>query len=222
MVIVFDLDNTLYDETLFIRGGMRAVAEYLAVELRETPEIIFQQLDKEWHLCRDLVFDRVLEARCVKNKKLVNKCLSIYRGHDPEITLLPAARACLKRLNKNPLYVVTDGNKVVQRRKFMALGLSPLIRHCFCTYAHGRHRSKPSPYCFEKICQLEHVSPSEVVYVGDNPHKDFVGLKPLGFKTVRVLYGPYASTKVTAAYEADIEIRSLDELDERFLSTKWG
>ncbi|MEI8366714.1 MAG: HAD family hydrolase [Parachlamydiaceae bacterium] len=217
MVIVFDLDDTLYDESTFVRSGMQAVAKYLASVLQEDADKIFCGLDAALQKQRNGVFDRYLEGRGIKSKKLVQKCLSIYRGHEPKISLLPAARACLKRFQHHPIYVVTDGNRLVQKRKFLALGLAPLVRRCFCTYAHGLHRSKPSPYCFEKICRLEHVTPEEVVYVADNPHKDFVGLKSLGFGTIRVLQGAYATIKLGEAYEADVTINTLDELDEAFL-----
>jgi putative hydrolase of the HAD superfamily len=61
------------------------------------------------------------------------------------------------------------------------------------------------------------VDPSEVVYIGDNPTKDFVGIKPLGFKTVRVLKSPFGSMKVESRYDADIVISDLSKLTERAL-----
>jgi putative hydrolase of the HAD superfamily len=48
--------------------------------------------------------------------------------------------------------------------------------------------------------------------VGDNVKKDFVGIKPLGFNTVRVLRGNYAHYVADEAHEAARIIQSLDEL----------
>jgi putative hydrolase of the HAD superfamily len=217
MVIVFDLDDTLYEELSFVRSGFRAVADYLAPIIGLNQNDIFKGLQAELQLQREHVFDRFLLKYQLKSQKLIKTCLSVYRKHEPSLTLFPEARACLIRLQKYPLYIVTDGNQYVQRSKVRALGLQSLVRRCFFTYAHGLHRRKPSPYCFEKISDLERVPPSSIVYVADNPHKDFVGIKPLGFHTIRVLSGPYAKDKVESDYEADIIIPNLQALNENLL-----
>lgn len=213
MVIVFDLDDTLYEELSFVRSGFRAVADYLSPILEIPREYILEGLLAELHVQREQVFDRFLLKQNKKNQKLIKNCVSVYRSHEPALNLFPEARACLARLQNYPLYVVTDGNQIVQRKKIHALGLDLLVRRCFFTYAHGLHRRKPSPYCFEKICNLEGVEPSSVVYIADNPHKDFVGIKPLGFQTIRVLTGPYAQDKVESAYDAHLTIPNLKSLE---------
>jgi putative hydrolase of the HAD superfamily len=217
MVIVFDLDDTLYEEMAFVKSGFAVVAAYLSLILHLDSEEIFRELMIQLNKQREKVFDRFFEKRGIKNQQLVNRCLSLYRGHEPDIHLYPAARACLENLQNYPLYIVTDGNKLVQKKKFLTLGLDRWVRRCFCTYAYGLHHSKPSPYCFEKICQIEQVVPSQVVYIADNPKKDFVGIKPLGFHTIRVLTGPYRKLVVDQAYEADILIHSLAEVNSSLL-----
>lgn len=214
MVIVFDLDDTLYEELSFVRSGLNAVADYLAPLINLPKNKIVRGLTQELSLQRDKVFDRFLLKQGIQSKKMIRSCLSVYRGHEPSLSLFPEAKECLKRLQNHPIYIVTDGNHLVQRKKVLALGLEHIVRRCFYTYAHGLHHSKPSPYCFEKICELEKTSPSSVVYIADNPHKDFVGIKPLGFHTIRVLTGPYRNDQVDEAYDADITIPSLQVLDE--------
>lgn len=217
MIIVFDLDDTLYEESTFVRSGMNAVAHYLASILKTNEKEIYQELISAVQKNRDNVFDRILIKYGKESKKLIKECISVYRSHAPNISLHPSALSCLKRLKQHHLYVVTDGNKLVQKRKFISLGLETFIKHCFCTYAHGIHRSKPSPYCFEEICKWEGCGPTNIVYVADNPHKDFVGIKPLGYRTVRLLQGPYANVKVNPRKEAEFSIQSLNELDDAFL-----
>lgn len=212
MAIVFDLDDTLYPELSFVYSGYQAVSAYLSPLLKMSPEEIEEELKAELKITRSQVFDRFLQKHKLYSRGLVKKCLSVYRGHVPMLELYPEALVCLKELQGNSLYVVTDGNKLVQKRKFEALGLDRYIKKCFYTYAHGIHRSKPSPYCFDRICRLEKTVPSKVVYVADNPYKDFVGIKPLGFQTIRVLTGPYRDCKVEPAYEADIQIADLSKL----------
>lgn len=213
MVIVFDLDDTLYEELSYVRSGFRVVAAYLSPLLGSDQESIYQALLEELVVKREEVFNRFLQKQGLFSGQLVKRCVSLYRGHDPAITLYPEAYACLQRLQSYPLYIVTDGNKLVQKRKFLALGLSSFVKRCFFTYAHGLHRKKPSPYCFEKICLLERVPPAQVVYVADNPYKDFVGLKPLGFQTIRVLTGPYKGMIVGSGHDAHITIANLRALE---------
>ena len=217
MVIVFDLDDTLYEDRSFVLSGFNAVAHYLAPILLLDQSFIYNQLELELAQNRNEVFNRFLSKLGINEKRLIAKCLSVYRGHDPKICLYPEANACLNRLNQFPLYVVTDGNKIVQKKKFLALGLSDRIKKCLCTYAYGIQHSKPSPYCFFKICLLEKVNPSEVIYIADNPKKDFIGIKPLGFHTIRVLTGPYSKMIVDSKNEAEIVVENLDKITFDFL-----
>jgi putative hydrolase of the HAD superfamily len=219
MVIVFDLDDTLYPELTYVHSGYHAVAHYLAPILNQKASKIFEDLQAEEVKERNFVFDRYLEQQGQLSQTLVKQCLRVYRGHEPMLTLFAEAENCLNHLQHHSLYIVTDGHHLVQRRKFLALGLQPLVKQCFFTYAHGLSRRKPSPYCFEKICQLEQVDPSSVVYIADNPYKDFVGIKPLGFQTVRVLTGAYRYVRMSPEYEADRQIQTLQELDEIFLQS---
>lgn len=217
MIIVFDLDDTLYPEVTFVYSGFRSVARYLKPLLGLTEEEIFLGLQQEFLIQRASVFDRFLDKFGIKNQRLVAKCISVYRLHDAEISLYPEADACLDRFRDFPLYVVTDGNKIVQKRKFLALGLSSRTKKCICTYQYGIHRSKPSPFCFERICQLEKVQPEQVVYVADNPTKDFVGIRPLGFRTIRVLTGAHRDIKVEKSHEAELQIDHLGQLDQALI-----
>ncbi|MDG0794586.1 HAD family hydrolase [Cohnella ginsengisoli] len=217
---VFDLDDTLYDEMTYVHSGFRAVSSYLA----DTENIDAIECETRMRASliaygRGQVFDDVLASYGLLTRKSVNACLSVYRGHVPEIELSPDARACLKRLYDagKPVYIVTDGNKLVQLAKLRALGLyeSPLIRRSYISRRYGLHNEKPSPYCFHKITLLEQASPADIVYIGDNPAKDFVGIKPLGFRTVRILRGSHREVLKPYAYEADFTIDTLDGLEQR-------
>jgi putative hydrolase of the HAD superfamily len=220
MVIIFDLDDTLYEELSFVRSGLAAVADFLSTICQRPSAAIYQGLLAQLAVARPQLFDRYLSTIGKKSSALVRKCVSIYRHHTPDIALYPEARACLLRLRKYPLYVVTDGNHRVQRRKFEALQLGDYVKKGYFTYAHGKEKSKPSPYCFEKIAHCEHQPFHRIVYVADNPHKDFVGLKPLNFHTIRVQTGPYKSLAVPPEYDAEISIPSLEALTEELLS-RW-
>ncbi len=217
LVLVFDLDDTLYEELTFVKSGFRAVARYLGETGRIPAAAAMEFMERRLQKGREGVFDDLLREYGIFSKRLVRKCLAVYRGHKPEITLAPDARRCLARFAHYPKYIVTDGNKLVQANKIKALELEDKVVYAYITHRYGLKHAKPSPYCFLKICEREGGSPGEVVYFGDNPHKDFVGIKPLGFKTVRVLKGPYRQVEMGEEYEAGRRVRTLDEVDEEFL-----
>ncbi|GAA4021495.1 HAD family hydrolase [Hymenobacter glaciei] len=212
-VLVFDLDDTLYPELSYVHSGFRAVAGFLSPLLGVPAEILAAgMIAEEAKLGRGQVFDNVLRQHGRWSKTLVAACLRAYRQHRPEINLFPDAERALSRFAGQPLYIVTDGHKEVQARKVAALNLAGRVRHAYLTNRYGRHRAKPNPHVFDLICKREHVTPAEIIYVGDNVKKDFVGIKPLGFDTVRILRGNYAHYVADAAHEAARIIESLDEL----------
>lgn len=220
MVLVFDLDDTLYEELTFVKSGFRAVAQYLAPILNADAEQLYTQLvNRLEEGGRGAIFDDVLRMHGKNSKKLVTKCLAIYRLHQPDIQLYPDAVRCLERFRHYPLYVVTDGNKVVQQNKVKALHVLGKVKKVFITHRYGVKNAKPSVYCFQRISQLEKAEPPNIVYVGDNPSKDFVGLKPHGFKTIRMMRGNYRHLQPGEAYEADRNIQNLEELTEALLKS---
>lgn len=217
-VLVFDLDDTLYPELSYVHSGFRAVAAFLSPLLGVPADALAAgMIAEEAAHGRGQVFDNVLRQHGRWTKTLVAACLRTYRQHAPELTLYPDAERCLARFAAEPLYLVTDGHKQVQARKVATLGLGEQVRHAYLTNRYGRHRAKPDPHVFGLICRREGVPPGRVVYVGDNPRKDFVGIKPLGFRTVRILRGNYAHLEADAAHEADQRIHSLDELTSEFV-----
>ncbi len=218
MIIVFDLDEVLYDEKTFVLSGFSEVSKYLD----KNNIIPFKQsmdfLTKRFKIQRNYIFDELLKRFEVHNKKNIKKCISVYRSHKPLIKIYPEALKCLNKLKNYPIYIVTDGNKIVQKNKIDALKIKKMIKFCFLTSNYKLKNAKPSPYCFMKICNLENAKPKDVIYVGDNPNKDFVGIKPLGFKTVRVLKGRYKNLKKAKKYEANIQINSLREFDQKLIT----
>jgi len=212
-VLVFDLDDTLYPELSYVHSGFRAVAAFLSPLLDMPAEALAAEIIAgETIHGRGQVFDNVLRQHDRWSKTLVANCLRVYRQHQPAISLFPDAERALTRFAGQSLYIVTDGHKEVQARKVAALGLAGRVRHAYLTNRYGRHRAKPDPHVFQLICQREGVAPTEVTYVGDNVKKDFVGIKPLGFNTVRIMRGNYAHYEADAAHEAARTIHSLDEL----------
>jgi len=215
-VIVFDMDDTLYDEYDFVKSGFNVVAEYLSSQYQLDKQEMYNWM---WEAVlengRGAIFDNLLKKYDLHSKTLVRKCISLYRLHKPRIHLPKNSEEVLKELSKKySLYLVTDGNKIVQQNKVTALNLEKYMKKCYITYRYGRKHSKPSPYCFHLIEKKEKVDSSQIVYIGDNPTKDFVGIKSSGFRTIRIMTGQHKKIEMPVEYEAEIRINCITELFE--------
>ena len=213
MILVFDMDDTLYDEMTFVKSGFRAVSRHLATTFGAPEEAAYQLMLEELNRNgRGRIFNVVLEKYAKATKANIKKCVTVYRLHQPEIQLNKDTLRCFERFSSYPLYVVTDGHKMVQHNKVVALGLYEKVKKVFITYRYGLKHSKPSPYCFNKIVERGKCRPQDVVYIGDNPKKDFVGIKPLGFKTIRIKTGGFKDLAVSDEKKAHLSIQTLDDL----------
>lgn len=219
-VIVFDMDDTLYDEMTYVESGFYAVATYLNSQYGFSVNDSFRIMKDELRTNgRGKIFDSVLHHYKLLNSTNVKKCVGIYRNHTPVIKLSNDAINCLENLVQNyPLYLVTDGNKNVQSKKVKALELEKYMKFCFISHRYGISHAKPSPYIFNKICERENTTANQVIYIGDNPNKDFVGIKKLGFRTVRIMRGSFSLIEKELDYEADHRISSLNEINSDFIN----
>ncbi len=214
MILIFDLDDTLYSETEFVKGGFRAVARYANIKWGWNYQKSISTLNKIFtNNGRNKVFDHWLIINDNWSKKNIDKLIQVYRYHNPKINLFNSAKKILKKYkNVTPLYLVTDGNKNVQSHKINSLNLWTIFNRIFITHRYGYEAAKPSIHCFKIIKRKTGVKWSEMIYIGDNPKKDFINLNKIGVFTIRVLTGSYKNLKVSKNYEANVRIMSLDDL----------
>jgi len=211
-VIVFDLDDTLYDEIEYVKSGFMAVAEHFyPQEPNAMFAVMLEILERDG---RGGVFDETLTRFGVCSQKNVKKALAIYRSHSPKIALNADVQEMLDYYKTKgiALYIVTDGNKNVQAKKLEALRLEKWIKKAFITHRYGKIHAKPSPYCFLKIAAFEGIKSEEIVYIADNVNKDFVGIKKLGFRTLCIKQGMFKDAQKSKEFLAEKEIDSLTEL----------
>lgn len=214
MILIFDLDDTLYPEIDFVKSGMRAVADFMqekhGFDSKQTLEFLLWSLNNNG---RGEVFDDLLKKHDIWSRSKVDKLVSVYRHHSPSIELFDAAKNVLERYYQDSdLFLVTDGHKIVQKNKITALCLNKYFVRMFITHRFGIKNAKPSTHCFELIKKSKKTDWDKLVYIADNPAKDFVNLKKLGVKTIRVLTGSYASVKAVPGYDAEYHIENLDFL----------
>ena len=213
MIAAFDLDDTLYPEETFVRSGFRAVARALSERWGVAEEEAFEEM---WRSLeergRGTQFDDVVERLGLRGRQPVAQLVRIYRHHRPSITLPAESREVLEALAPRPLYLVTDGHKVVQQSKIDALGIAPFFRHAYVTHRYGIRHRKPSTHVFELMMRRERCAAQEIVYVGDDPSKDFRGIRPLGIRTIRLLTGRQSQLAVPALDDAELTLAGIAEV----------
>ena len=189
--IVFDLDDTLYDEIDYCRSGFSAVAAFLADRINSrSKNDIFSCLWKQFTAGNHTTtFNAALATLSIPyDNNLINELVQVYRNHRPTLRLPDDSREVLTQLaEKHPLALLTDGFLPAQRLKLEALGIEHYFECIIYTEELGRQFWKPSPVGFQRIIDTFHCQPSHTLYVADNLNKDFIAPNQLGLVTIAVL-----------------------------------
>lgn len=176
--VIFDLDDTLYSEKQYVRSGYKAVAQLLGDESIS---------DKLWAYFEEgkPAIDLLLnELNCIEKKEV---CVNAYREHNPEITLYDGVCELIQKLKSRGINVgiITDGRISGQKKKIQALGLDQLIEDIIITdELGGLQFRKPCDIAFRIMQHRWGIPFEQIVYIGDNPEKDFQAPKQLGMQTV--------------------------------------
>ena len=173
--IIFDLDDTLYSEKEYVRSGYKAVSDFLGGGYEEHLWNYFQS--------GKLALDELLKEIGKQSEKDV--ILNIYRSHKPTIHLYDGVPEMIERLQNMGIKIgiITDGRPEGQRNKIEALGID--VDDIIITdELGGTQFRKPCDVSFRMMATRWRLNPADIVYVGDNPTKDFQAPKQLGIKTV--------------------------------------
>lgn len=214
-VIVFDLDDTLYPEGAFVRSALAASGRHAAESwgLRGIGAEALRLFDAGH---RQRIFQAAHAAAGYGElaDERVGELLRVYREHRPEsLPWFPDALAVIDDLHgKGPLELISDGYLPTQANKFAALGVGVWIPNPVFTESLGREHWKPSPRAFELVMRRH--PGARFVYVADNPAKDFVAPRALGWRSVRIRRpgGVYADAPVHPLGAPDITIDTLRDL----------
>ena len=221
--VVFDLDDTLYMENEFVEYGLKNAANvaetvYGIVNANEKIRSLYQESKVN-------VFDRLVNAEKIKDKEIaVAGLVKAYRNCEPKsLRCNPGVLDLLKTLKKKEMHmgIITDGFADVQKSKIKALGIQKYIDEIVITDELGGVQCrKPNPIGFEKMLKMLDVKPQEMVYIGDNPNKDFAIKKYLPIITARVDVpnGIYRNSEYLYGIKPDIIVKQIGDIlqDERF------
>ena len=184
MVIVFDLDDTLYKECDYQISGFQAVATYISsincIQNRDVLELLQNAATNG-----EDAFQKVIDYYGLAVKK--DSLKHIYRNHYPKILLDHETIKVLDTLKQKQISmgVITDGRYISQMNKIKALGLTNYFQKQAILISEVTGYQKPCIEPFEHIQQI--IPDSHYCYVGDNPDKDFYAPNKLGWETVCLL-----------------------------------
>jgi putative hydrolase of the HAD superfamily len=206
-VVVFDLDDTLYSEMDYVLSGYRYLSELIEKMYSKST---YQTFIKALNAKKTDIFDYVITAHRLP-KSLKKHLILAYRYHTPNIKLHEGAISILNELKnkKIPMYLITDGRGVTQRLKITSLEIENFFEHIFISEEVGI--GKPA---VDSFLVIQNTNPSKkIVYVADNPKKDFIAPKQLGWNSIGILNKNTRIHPLTNNYIQAADIW-LDELKE--------
>lgn len=214
--VVFDLDDTLVPEYDFVKSGFKAVASFLFKKYNiDNKDSIYKKLMHYHYKNPKKVFDMILNDYNLLNQIEVEQLVDIYRNHIPSLNLYEDVLTTIANLkNKNiKVGVITDGYKETQRNKIQSLKLNEIFDYIIITDDLGREYWKPNKLAYEIICKKFNVQFNEMIYVGDNPAKDFFISSIYPIKTVRIIReGYYKNIDYLKGIKENYRIVSLHEI----------
>ena len=207
VVVAFDLDDTLYFEVDFLKSAYREISQNLDPDNWEVLYIKMLSL----YRCGQDTFEVISKAFNVKKADLIEG----YRNHIPEIVLRENVSDFISNIRAygGRTVIITDGRVTTQMNKIKSLGLAPRMDDIFISEALGTE--KPNLNNYKAVEQR--FPGCKYLYIGDNPKKDFVGAKKMGWKTVGIIDNGLHIHKESHLYlsedlKPDVFIRDFSEI----------
>ncbi len=173
-VIVFDLDDTLYNEMEYLRSAYSEIAKSVDAENW------IALLARMYSLFRSKqdVFKFVSTTYQVDKSELLNT----YRSHNPNLNLFDGVSETMAQIKtKNgKIGIITDGRKTTQRAKLKALAITERIDKIIISEEVGSEKPDERNY---RLIEKEFPDHS-YLYMADNLRKDFIAPNKLGWHTL--------------------------------------
>jgi len=189
--VVFDLDDTLYSEKEYVRSGLAAISRCVPLEQDDFITLwnSFNQGNKP--------IDDVLHQKGLYSENVKNELLQNYRSHFPKIHLFNGAKEFLEAWKaaslSHKLGLITDGRVEGQNNKIDSLSIRHIFDEIIITdELAGRTGNvmrfrKPNAIAFQIMRERLGINYSRLVYIGDNPNKDFSTPLSLGMHVIRFI-----------------------------------
>ena len=177
--IIFDLDDTLYNEIDFLKSAYKEISIKISREISVDALLIYNEMLKCFHHKAN-VFEVIIKK--YNSSYSIQELLHVYRNHKPEIELSNEKNNVLDSLKSKNIHMglLTDGRSVQQRNKINALKLNTWFSEIIISEEFGSEKPNIDNYkYFEKK-----FGKGIYYYIGDNVKKDFVSPNELNWKTI--------------------------------------
>jgi putative hydrolase of the HAD superfamily len=140
-IIVFDLDDTLYNEIDFLKSAFYEIARKIEVELCIESEVVLDDMLVFFKKKKN-IFKKVVEK--YNSSYTIDELLGFYRNHKPLLKLSQDRQEVLNTLKNNeiPMVILTDGRSIQQRNKIKALGLNAWFSEIIISEEFGSEEPK--------------------------------------------------------------------------------
>ncbi len=194
--VLFDLDDTLYDQRDWLAPAWAAVAAAAApygvarVALERALTAVAAEGSD-----RGRIIDRALARAGAPGDVPIAPLLAAFRCSVPSsLSPYDGARAALRSLRTElPIGLVSDGDVTIQRAKLRCLALEDAFDVVVLSDELGRERRKPHPAPFRAALAALGVPAEHAVHIGDRPDKDVRGAAAVGMRAIRVRTGEYGA-----------------------------
>lgn len=185
MIILFDLDDTLYSERQYIYQGFKEVAQYLREKYGLDEQKSYRQLISVFKSGSKLVFDDFLRSVGVNPSS--GDLVDVYRKAPRSLTNYPDVAEALKIVGGygHKRLLITNGRAEVQKQKVEQLELAKYFDELFILDEYGKEYWKPSTLIFRVIKQKYGDGLTNYAFVG-NSEEDFQFSQILGMKFIYV------------------------------------
>ena len=175
-VLVFDLDDTLYQEYDYVISAFREIAN----KIDHNNDTLVSDMMTNLRLRKNVYFE--LKKKYGSKVMELEFFLELYRNHIPNISLDNETHIFLQKIKQFGIVtgLITEGRSKTQRNKLVSLGLKNYFDRIIITEELGT--SKTDELNFRSF----HFDfPGyKYYYLADNPQKDFITPNRIGWITI--------------------------------------
>ena len=204
--LIFDLDNTLYDEDIYYLEIFRVFAKSHDLDFDKIKSVFthdFRRKSKD-------IFADILKGVDYYEAILQEELFYLYNTIDIILPLFNDAKEILKftKVKNIKTAIITNGVVNAQKNKIRCLKIEQCFDVIIYAREFGKEFEKPHEKSFKKCLQQLNLDRHSVLFIGDDPATDISGAIACNIRSVFIRRGHFKNEKHCANYE----ISSLLEL----------
>ncbi|MGY4105523.1 HAD family hydrolase [Ignavigranum ruoffiae] len=221
-IVGFDLDDTLYDRDL-VYSNVYAIMQKnyinLPVNFHDFNKIFQKESILEYEKFSnrekekiDYKLDRVINTYSFFNYnislELAEKFNKLYEEQRNNIVIRPGMLKLMNYLKNNniEMFILTNGPTDDQKKKFYNLGLDRYVTDDNLFISDALGCSKPEQKIFKIVEKHLDQEANNLIYIGDNYHKDILPAQKLGWKAIYYNYMEQENVDDADCFISDNEI----------------